>query len=116
MAERCVDGRLMRHDPQPDDPYLETDIGKCPDCDGAGCFDEWIRALSEDVIQEGFGYEPGEFAVYPELWRAAFDEGLTPTAAFTRALDAFTEKRNQDDLRRTENWKRIQIADARIKP
>lgn len=34
---RCVDGRLMRHDPQFDDPYLETDIGKCPDCSGDGC-------------------------------------------------------------------------------
>lgn len=34
---RCVDGRLMRHDPQPDDPGLETDIGKCPECEGHGC-------------------------------------------------------------------------------
>ena len=34
---RCVDGRLMRHDPQPDDPYLETDVGKCERCGGRGC-------------------------------------------------------------------------------
>jgi hypothetical protein len=34
---RCTDGRLMRHDPQPDDPSLETDIGECPECDGEGC-------------------------------------------------------------------------------
>ena len=34
---RCVDGRLMRHDPQFDDPDLETDVGKCPECDGEGC-------------------------------------------------------------------------------
>ena len=34
---RCVDGRLMRHDPQSDDPWLETDRGQCPECDGAGC-------------------------------------------------------------------------------
>lgn len=34
---RCIDGRSMRHDPQNDDPYLETDIGKCPDCGGTGC-------------------------------------------------------------------------------
>lgn len=33
----CVDGRLMRSDPQPDDPYLQTDRGVCPDCDGRGC-------------------------------------------------------------------------------
>lgn len=36
-STRCIDGRLMRHDPQPDDPSLETDIGKCPECDGKGC-------------------------------------------------------------------------------
>lgn len=34
---RCIDGRSMRHDPQHNDPYLETDLGACPDCDGAGC-------------------------------------------------------------------------------
>ena len=33
----CVNGRLMRCDPQPDDPSLETDIGVCPDCHGRGC-------------------------------------------------------------------------------
>lgn len=39
---RCEDGRAMRHDPQPDDPYLETDIGPCELCDGQGC-DELAR-------------------------------------------------------------------------
>jgi hypothetical protein len=34
---RCVEGRAMRHDPQPDDPYLETDIGECEECEGEGC-------------------------------------------------------------------------------
>jgi hypothetical protein len=34
---RCVGGRIMRHDPQFDDPELETDIGECPDCSGDGC-------------------------------------------------------------------------------
>lgn len=33
---RCIDGRLFRHDPQYDDPELETDIGECPDCSGEG--------------------------------------------------------------------------------
>ena len=37
---RCVDGRLWRHDPQHDDPYLETDIGQCPECEGKGCDDD----------------------------------------------------------------------------
>jgi hypothetical protein len=36
----CVEGRLMRHDPQPDDPELMTDIGQCEDCSGDGCGDE----------------------------------------------------------------------------
>jgi hypothetical protein len=34
---RCIDGRLWRHDPQPDDPNLETDVGVCDDCAGHGC-------------------------------------------------------------------------------
>lgn len=34
---RCIDGKLWRHDPQPDDPYLETEVGTCPECDGEGC-------------------------------------------------------------------------------
>lgn len=33
----CIDGRLWRHDPQSDDPELQTDIGQCPDCSGHGC-------------------------------------------------------------------------------
>ena len=36
---RCIEGRLFRHDPQYDDPDLETDIGQCPDCSGDGCGD-----------------------------------------------------------------------------
>ena len=34
---RCIEGRLWRHDPQHDDPALETDIGQCPECEGRGC-------------------------------------------------------------------------------
>jgi hypothetical protein len=37
---RCVEGRLFRHDPQHDDPYLETDVGQCPDCSGEGYGDD----------------------------------------------------------------------------
>jgi hypothetical protein len=36
---RCVEGRLYRHEPQTDDPYLETDVGQCPDFEGVGCQD-----------------------------------------------------------------------------
>ena len=34
---RCVEGRTFRHDPQHDDPDLETDIGQCEECEGRGC-------------------------------------------------------------------------------
>lgn len=36
---RCIDGRSMEHRPQNDDPYLEIDVGRCPDCNGKGCED-----------------------------------------------------------------------------
>lgn len=41
MTTHYVDGRLIRHDPMADDPYLETDVGKCPDCGGEGCADKY---------------------------------------------------------------------------
>jgi len=47
-STRCIDGRTMRHDPQPDDPGLETDIGRCDECDGVGC-DQRHRALAEEI-------------------------------------------------------------------
>lgn len=43
----CIDGRLMRHDPQPDDPEMMTDRGQCPDCSGDGCGDEPGEAVSK---------------------------------------------------------------------
>jgi len=59
-------------------------------------FDAWIDTLTEDVIEDEYGYEPGEFSVFPEAWRWAFDEGLTPSAAFKRACDARTEARKAE--------------------
>ena len=37
---RCIEGKLYRHDPQHDDPDLETCVGTCPDCSGDGCGDD----------------------------------------------------------------------------
>ena len=37
--ERCIDGRVMRHIPFPDDPDFEQDVGECPHCYGRGCID-----------------------------------------------------------------------------
>lgn len=55
---------------------------------------EWITTLKEDVIQEEYGYEPGEFDVAPAMWHGLYAEGLTPSEAFRRALDDFREHRN----------------------
>lgn len=51
-------------------------------------YSEWLETLEEDVIQGEFGYERGEFTVYPDHWRGLFDEGLTPLQAWERALYA----------------------------
>lgn len=75
-------------------------------------FDAWIDSLNEDVVQDEYGYEPGEFTVYPEEWRPFFDEGLTPSAAFRRALDAFADDRRRQDLEQEENYRRSKAADA----
>ena len=37
---RCIEGKVYRHDPQHDDPDLETCLGTCPDCSGDGCSDD----------------------------------------------------------------------------
>lgn len=60
-------------------------------------FDRWIDSLNEDVVQGEYGYEPGEFTVYPDEWRALYKEGLTPAQAFKQALDAFAEARREDE-------------------
>lgn len=77
-------------------------------------FGKWARVLEIEVIQDGFGYEPGEFTVYPEHWRPMFDEGLTPLQAWTRALDAWGDERRMREQQKQENWERIQRADARL--
>lgn len=76
-------------------------------------FDKWIRELDEDVIQGEFGYEPGEFSVYPADWYPLYSEGLTPRQAWQRAMDAHKARREAEDRARAENWKRIQEEDAR---
>ena len=78
-------------------------------------FREWVRALDEDVIQGEFGYEPGEFTVYPDDWRPLYREGLTPRQAWQRALDAHRAAREEEDRAKAENWKRIQAANAALR-
>jgi hypothetical protein len=62
--------------------------------DDGNNFESWIAVLREDVIQEEYGYEPGEFDVFPEMWRGLYDEGLSPSQAFKRALDDFGKQRH----------------------
>lgn len=38
----------MRHDPQDDDPWLETDVGECPECGGMGWAPWWDDEGKED--------------------------------------------------------------------
>lgn len=75
-------------------------------------FDAWIDELREDVIQDEFGYEPGEFTVYPDAWRALFIEGLTTRQACQRALDAFSAERDRRDCEQKDNYERIRAEDA----
>ena len=51
-------------------------------------YEDWLRILKEDVIEGEYGYEPGEFDVFPDAWVFLFCEGLTPQQAWQRALDA----------------------------
>lgn len=78
-------------------------------------FDRWIDRLTNDVVQGEYGYEPGEFTVYPQHWQALYKEGLTPSQAFKRSLDAFDEKRAEEARAKAENWKRIQKSDAKYR-
>ena len=66
----------MRHDPQPDDPCLETDIGQCEECDGEGC------ELPQDIIGRILAIGRGKVNlsfIYPPIpirqfdWVASFD-------------------------------------------
>lgn len=74
-------------------------------------FNEWIRELEEDVIQGEFGFEPGEFIVYREHWRPAFREGLTPIAAWNRALAAHKDVADKREKEHRENFDRINADD-----
>lgn len=77
-------------------------------------FAKWIEALDQDVIQGEYGYEEGEFAVYPELWRPLWAEGLSPAEAFRRVLDAFDADRRGQEAARQAKWERIQREDAAL--
>ncbi|WP_422366384.1 hypothetical protein [Pelagibius sp.] len=63
-----------------------------PSQEAAYTFEDWIAELNLDVIQDGYGYGPGEFTVFPEQWFPLFEEGLSPLQAFQRALRAHRDE------------------------
>jgi len=74
-------------------------------------FREWLRELDEDVIQGEFGYEPGEFTVYSDHWAELYVEGLSPRAAWQRALDGYANARRDEENRKIGNYARIVAED-----
>lgn len=74
-------------------------------------YDAWLRELEEDVIQDEYGYEPGEFTVYTSHWRPLYDEGLTPQQAWRRALDGFAHERRDREATKIANYARIVAED-----
>lgn len=77
-------------------------------------FRNWLEELKIGVIQGEYGYEEGEFTVYPSHWRPMFDHGLTPQEAFRRALDMQACGRIEDECLRAINWARICWEDIRV--
>lgn len=77
-------------------------------------FRNWLEELEIGVIQGEYGYEDGEFNVYPSHWRPMFDRGLTPQEAFRRALDMHACGRVEDECLRTINWARVCWEDGHV--
>ena len=67
----------------------------------------WLDTLEHDVIEDEFGYEPGEFTIYTTHWATFYEEGITPRQAWQRALDGFANKRREDDAAKAANYARI---------
>jgi len=76
-------------------------------------FEEWLESLNVDVVRGEYGYAPGEFEVFPESWRQAYDDGLSPRDAFARSLRRADEARDARDAERRRRRREIDAADAR---
>lgn len=74
MTDRCIDGRLMRHKPFPDDPHFEHDVGECPDCGGKGCTPRTTLADGTQIYPEHRNLKPNgqqqDYVVLAEEERA----------------------------------------------
>lgn len=86
----CLNGQIMEHRPQPDDPDFEVAIGPCPKWPGCGCevdlpeqrdgLDRLEDAMIEDVLtasDEDIIVESEEDGIDPEAvaaeWRNWLD-------------------------------------------
>ena len=76
-------------------------------------FDSWLAELECEVIQGEFGYEPGEFTVYPSEWYPLYQRGLSPHEAWQRAFDMRACGRIEEECLKAINWARICFEDGR---
>lgn len=75
-------------------------------------FDRWIDELRDDVIQGEYGHKKGEYTVCPEVWRALFEQGMTPAEAFRSALGPQANARKPDGPERLLQWKHLEHDEA----
>lgn len=98
---RCEDGRMMRHSPQSDDPYLETDVGECESCGGKGCPKPDEEELSKPVLLCSCGKvleSPAKYAAHC----AEFPSHFTQSAVTDKISDQFEGP--SDDTPYVPNW------------
>lgn len=109
--KRCVEGRLLRHDPQFDDPYLETDVGQCPDCGGAGC-EEAMTTPDDELLAQVVRKEGGVYtskAALKALFRrhraevegkdALLNDYINANARLTRERDEARDECHREGTR-----------------
>jgi hypothetical protein len=75
-----------------------------------GDYHNWLTELAEDVIEDEFGYDPGEFAVYSGHWWELYNAGLTPREAWLRALDGHVNGPEDSGLARIVSEDEAKVA------
>lgn len=77
-------------------------------------FDRWLEKLREEVVQKEYGYGECGDATRPDFWRPLYDEGLSPSQAFRRTLDAYAEARRAREETLDTGWKRVRHEEAAL--
>ncbi len=74
-------------------PEMRCSDPCCASGSDDGCrYEMWLRDLDEGVIQGEYGYEDGEFSVFPSHWLKLYSDGHTPEEAWLIALAAHGEQ------------------------